>query len=79
MTFSVYIAAVVFRCEGIKGSLRDILANLISVNQGEKFLRCGSLQYELWDDIYTLLRSLQRAFLNQLTVKMRPVKVRIHL
>lgn len=44
LTFSVLITAVVFGCEGIKGSLRDSLSNLISVNWGEEeFLPCWSL------------------------------------
>lgn len=34
LTFSALITAVVFGCEGIKGSLRDSLSHLISVNWG---------------------------------------------
>lgn len=44
LTFSALIPAVVFGYEGIKGSLRDSLSNLISVNWAEEeFLPCWSL------------------------------------
>lgn len=53
LTFSALITAVVFGCEGIKGSLRDSLSNLISVNWGGRGvpamlescnMRCGTIR-----------------------------------
>lgn len=71
LTFSTYFAGVVFGAAGIKETLSDSLSNLITKKQREEFQWTGRLEYELWDCIHTLFRSLKRAYLNQLSVEMR--------
>lgn len=78
LTFSALITAVVFGCEGIKGSLRDSLSNLISVNWGS-FCRAGVLQYEVWEHTCPLFRPLQRAALNQLCTVVRRLLLEVRM